>query len=99
MILKILLTVLAVGVIIALICLVKKALLTPVYIGKNAGLEVCVRVSGPAPELENTVKGVHWLIESGALCAEVTILDEGMDGETRHTAEILNTRGLAKLKD
>jgi len=99
MILKILLAACAAGAVIALVCLAKSALLTPVHIGKNSKLEVCIKVSGPAPELENTVEGIMWLIESGAISADITIVNDGMDEETHRAAEILNRRGLAGLKD
>ena len=99
MIIKIILAVCASAAVILLVYLARAALLTPVHIGKNSKLEVCVTVSGPAPELENTVNGILWLIESGAISADITIADAGMDDETRQAAAILHRRGLAKLKD
>lgn len=99
MILKFILAACAAGAIVALVYLAKAALLTPVHIGKNERLEICIRVTGAAPELEHTVKGILWLVESGAISADITMADEGMDEETRRAAEILNIRGLARLKD
>ena len=44
---------------------------------------------GPAPELEQTVDGLLWLIHNGTLRADLVIRDAGMDQETRRAAEAL----------
>ena len=68
---------------------IRGALLTPVPIGKNLGLLLVLRITGPAPELEAAVKGLLWLLEDGVLHGAVRIVDRGMDEETLEIARRL----------
>ena len=71
-------------------------LLTPVRLGKEEKLSLVLTVSGPAPELENTVDALLWLIRNGTLSGQIVLRDAGMDAETRHAAELLEQRGVIK---
>jgi hypothetical protein len=77
------------GALVFLLWLLRGALLTPVRLGKNESLRLTLRVCGPEPALENTVRALLWLMEEGVLPAELAIEDGGMDAETRRAAEIL----------
>ncbi|MGI5936529.1 MAG: hypothetical protein ACOX7I_06995 [Oscillospiraceae bacterium] len=79
--------------IILLMWLLRGVMLTPVKKGKNQKLTVTLKVTGPSPELENTVDGLLWLVRNGTLPAEIVIEDAGMDSETRQAAELLCSRG------
>ena len=81
------------AVIILLLWLLWGVMLTPVKKGKNQMLTVTLKVTGPSPELENTVDGLLWLVRNGTLPAEIVIEDAGMDSETRRAAELLCSRG------
>lgn len=83
---------LALGIAFALVFLLwtlRGALLTPVRLGGNESLRLTLRVCGPEPALENSVRALLWLMEDGVLPAELVIEDGGMDEETRRTAETL----------
>jgi len=54
---------------------------TPVRCGKGCALSTIVSVRGSAPELEQTLKGLIWLQENGALTGQILIADCGMDEE------------------
>lgn len=54
------------------------ALRTPVHPGAHTALTVVVTARGDAPELEHTLRGLLWLRESGALRAQLLVLDAGM---------------------
>ncbi len=69
--------------------LLRGALLTPVQLGKNLRLTLCLRVTGPAPELEAAADALAWLMADGVLPARLVIEDGGMDAETRAVAELL----------
>lgn len=71
------------------IWLLRGILLTPVACGENQHMTVEIRVSGPSPELENTVSGLLWLVENGTLKADIVITNRGMDEDTRQTAGLL----------
>jgi hypothetical protein len=77
------------GVCILAIWYINGALVTPVVMGRNLRLQICVSASGEAPELEHAVDGLLWLLENGTLSGEILIRDEGMDDYTRMTAELL----------
>ncbi len=61
----------------------------PVSITEGMKIDVQIRVSGQKAELEKTVRDLLWLRENGALDADITIIDLGMDEETKFIAEIL----------
>ena len=69
--------------------LLYEIIICPVRPGKGERLEAVLRVSGSAPGLENTLRGLLWLQSSGRVHMSITIVDEGMDRDTRQTAEIL----------
>ena len=54
------------------------ALLTPVRSGRDAQLTLVIRARGDAPELEQLLRGIRWLRESGTLTAEVLLVDCGL---------------------
>ena len=68
-------------------------LLSPIRPGKGERLEARLRVSGDAPGLENTLRGLLWLKSSGKVRMEIVIVDEGMGADTRQTAELLCREG------
>lgn len=98
MIIKIILALCAAAVIILIVYLARAAMLTPVHVGENECLEIQITVSGPAPELENTVESLLWLMENGTVKADISVVDAGMDEETRLMAQILERRGHLTLK-
>lgn len=77
------------GVCMLVIWYINGALVTPVAGGKNLKIEICVKAAGSAPELEQTVCGLLWLIENGTLPGEIVIQDDAMDDYTRLTAQKL----------
>ena len=99
MIIKIILGFCAIAAISLIICLARSVMLTPVCVGKNQSLEICITICGAAPELAQTVQSLLWLIENGTLKAEISIVDSGMDEETRRACEILQRRGFLKIRN
>ena len=59
---------------------------TPVRFGKGAGVNTVVSVRDKAEGLEQTLDGLIWLRENGALDAQILIADCGMDEEGRALA-------------
>ena len=68
-------------------------ILCPVKPGRGERLEAVLRVKGSAPCLENTLRGLMWLRGSGRVDMAIVIVDEGMDEDTRQTAELLCDEG------
>lgn len=68
-------------------------LLMPLKLGKNTALTVTLRVTGPEPRLEETLRGILWLRSNGTLPADIIIEDGGMDAETRETARLAAKSG------
>ena len=54
------------------------ALLTPVRSSREAQLTRVIRAHGDAPELEQLLRGIWWLRESGTLMADVLLVDCGL---------------------
>lgn len=54
------------------------ALLTPVRSSREAQLTLVIRACGDAPELEQLLRGIRWLRESGTLMADVLLVDCGL---------------------
>ena len=54
------------------------ALLTPVRSGRDTRITLVVWARGDAPELENLLRGIRWLRESGTLMADVLLVDCGL---------------------
>lgn len=69
--------------------LLYEIIICPVKPGKGERLDAVLRVSGSAPGLENTLRGLLWLKSSGRVHMSITIVDEGMDSDTRQTAELI----------
>ena len=74
---------------VGLVLLLHELLLCPVRPGEGERLETALRVRGEAPGLEQTLRGLLWLRKSGRVRMEIVIIDEGMEPETRRTAELL----------
>ena len=54
------------------------ALLTPVRSSREAQLTLVIRACGDVPELEQLLRGIWWLRESGTLMADVLLVDCGL---------------------
>ena len=54
------------------------ALLTPVRSGRDTRITLVVQARGDAPELEQLLRGIRWLRESGTLMADVLLVDCGL---------------------
>lgn len=65
------------------------ALLTPVRSGRDTRITLVVQARGDAPELENLLRGIRWLRESGTLMADVLLVDCGLTEEATALAERL----------
>lgn len=81
----------AVGFVIAAILLLiiwalKGVLLTPVKTGDSTDMEIELRLRGPEPALEQTLRGLLWLRENGTLKANIRIIACETDEVTRHIA-------------
>ena len=87
----------ATAILLLLLWLLRGAMLTPVRIGRNAHLEFTLTVTGECPELEESIDALLWLRENGTIRADITVRDEGMDAQTRLTANILERKGLIRL--
>ena len=60
---------------------------TPACGGNCTCLTVALSADGDAPELEACLKDLLWLREGGYLCAEVYVLDRGLDAEAAALAQ------------
>ena len=63
------------------------ALLTPVRSGRGTRITFVVQARGDAPELENLLRGIRWLRESGTLMADVLLVDCGLTDAARALCE------------
>ena len=54
------------------------ALLTPVRSSRDTRITLVVWARGDAPELEQLLRGIRWLRESGTLMADVLLVDCGL---------------------
>lgn len=80
-----------------LLWMLSGALLTPVRSGRDTRITLVVQARGDAPELENLLRGIRWLRESGTLMADVLLVDCGLTEEAAALAERL-TRQREDLK-
>ena len=62
-------------------------LLTPVRSGRDTRITFVVQARGDAPELENLLRGIRWLRESGTLMADVLLVDCGLTDDARALCE------------
>lgn len=65
---------------------VKGYLLKPVSFGKGSKLTLLISADGSSENLEREVSSLHRLIEEGRLCADILIVDVGMNRETAELA-------------
>lgn len=98
MLLNILVTMVIVAALVGLLWLIQSFMFASVPVSKNTRIQVNVKVKGPAPELEQTMDALMWLRQNGVLKAELCLYDEGMDIQTRRTAEIISRHGMIELK-
>ena len=61
-----------------LLWMLSGALLTPVRSGRDTRITLVVQAREDAPELENLLRGIRWLRESGTLMADVLLVDCGL---------------------
>ncbi len=64
-------------------------LLTPVKKCRGACLHAVVSASGEADALEQSVRGLLWLIHSGRLDCDILIVDAGLSTQALAKAELL----------
>ena len=62
-------------------------LLTPVRSGRDTRITLVVWARGDAPELENLLRGIRWLRESGTLMADVLLVDCGLTDDAAALCE------------
>lgn len=70
-----------------LLWMLSGALLTPVRSGRDTRITLVVQARGDAPELENLLRGIRWLRESGTLMADVLLVDCGLTDDARALCE------------
>ena len=86
---KILAVLMLAAVAILIFALLYEIIICPVRPGKGERLQAVLRVSGSAPCLENTLRGLLWLRSSGRVKMGIVVVDEGMDEDTRQTAQLI----------
>ena len=69
---------------------IKGWLLRPAIGGKDACLTVTVSARGEAKNLEHTISGLKWLKKNGSLCADILIVDEGLEPKAAELARLLS---------
>ena len=72
------------------------ALLTPVRSGRDTRITLVVQARGDAPELEQLLRGIRWLRESGTLMADVLLVDCGRAAWQREDLKLCNTEGICQ---
>ncbi len=75
--------------VLAVIWSVKGAFLTPVRRRGDTDIFTVVRVAGDAPGMEQAVRGLEWLIDSGREETCIIIADGGLTPEARRRARLL----------
>ena len=81
--LQIAIAVAAAAVLFGVIWTVYGALRTPVRCGQGTGVHTVVSVRGSAEGLEQTLRGLVWLQQNGAVVGQIAIVDCGLDEEGR----------------
>ena len=89
MMLTIALAFLAAAIVVLLFWMLRGAILLPIKPGGRQSITVVLRSSAEAAELENTVRGLNWLIRNGTLPADVIIEDAGLDENAKASAKLL----------
>jgi len=69
----------------------------PVPKGENMLISTVISLSGPAPELEASVKALNCLRECGVLPGEIVIQNCGTDEETARVAQLLAGKDGVKI--
>ncbi len=85
-------TVIAAGAAIFALTYLYDRLVLPVRPGRGERIDVLLSVSGDAPGLESTVKGLVFLKDSGRLPMSLRLVDEGMSPDALQTARMLARR-------
>ena len=57
------------------------SLQTPIQCGKGTGIATVIAVHGNAEGLEQTLKGLIWLRESGVMLGQIILVDAGLNHE------------------
>ena len=81
----------------AIISMVKTLVLTPVRRHQDVEVLTVIRARGEAEGLEQTVKGMQWLRDSGRMETALWIADCGMDTQARRRAEVLALKVGARI--
>lgn len=86
------------GVLLLMVPAVKTALLLPVCGSENVAIVSLIKAKGDASELEQTVRTLVGLRDSGRLRAEIVIIDDGMSDQAKCVALMLeNDHSCVKL--
>lgn len=92
-----LLAILLISVFIIAVGKICRMLAMPLRIGKNSKLDIVLSVNGNEPVLERTLRSLKFLCGCERDKIDVIIVDNGMDEDTKKTAELL-VRDEAGLK-
>ena len=68
--------------VLALVHVVRGALVMPVYSGKNVRISAVISVRGAADGLDRTVDGLMWLSKNGRMKTDIYILDLGLSPDS-----------------
>ena len=81
----------------AVIWSLKGLLLTPVRRREDADVFAVIEARDSAQGLEQALRGLMWLTDSGRAQMGIVIVDAGMDQEARRRAELLAQRCRARV--
>lgn len=93
LVLEILLAAILCGSVIGIVLIVKSALFMPVPKTDGSLVFTVIAVKGEAPQLEQTVRGLIWLGNSGIMKSHVVLADCGLEERSRKIAELLAKNG------
>jgi len=77
------------GIVLVIFFIVRRILLTPIPKTDGASIVTVVSVSGDAPQLEQTIGGLLWLLDSGTLDSTILIVDRGLSESGRKMAQLI----------
>ena len=77
----------------AVVFSVKKAMKTPVPKSDDLKIWIVIGARNSGDKLEQAVKSVLWLKESGTLPCDASIADMGLEPEARRMAELMSKNG------